>query len=1041
MGPLGANNARSLAPSASARFFESDTLSVLPPEVWMGESADEGGSRGAPQGVRPGALSALLQEIVQASESGAGGAWTQALRPGLSVGKFELLRELGRGGFGVVWEAKDLELGRPVAFKAVRTGGKTPVREERLLREAEAAARLSHPNIVTLFDVGRAEEGPYLVLELLRGQTLMERLSQGPLPVPEAVRIAVEVAKGLAHAHAQGVVHRDLKPGNVFLCQDGQVKVLDFGLAHAFGQRLVEGGTSGYMAPEQAEGAPEDERTDVFALGVILFEMLSGKLPFGDEKALRSTNRAPVLEVPGEPALGELVSRMLSKRAVERPRDGGEVLAALQAFEGELRRAPMIGPVRARRRPGLRLAVLLAAGIAVGAAVAGGVAWWRATRTLVAGSDGRIVVAVADFANETGERELDALSGLLITSLEQSRWLAVMTRTRMLDLARQGGNEPGTRIDEVLGREIGRRAGARALLVPAMHRFDGTYTVELRAIDPQRDAYLFTLVERATGKGSIPELIDRLGERARRELREPEGDVAARRVRVAEAVTGNLEAYEHYFRGVQLQETTRYELAIAEYRNAARIDPTFALAYYRIAYAGFFHNLPASETRAAIEAAVRHVDRVPEKDRLLLQAWAAKLGARNEEAERAYARAVKAYPDDKQVSFMAGEHLIHWGKFAESLPAFERAVELDPTWEWARFHVVDDLLAMGRFVEALERARRWVAEKPDADTWRWLSRALTANGRFEEAEEAGRRAMATQIGPWNFPQYWSRFAVLDALIRQDRFADAEKVLAPVVAPSAAASDRARGVPALVEILSYQGRRREALRLLDAFRFEGASAENRIGLQIQQLLASGGRVRTEADHALQLGLPGRQLATWVAMGGELERAAELAADLEAGSPERLLHEAVADWRRGDLSGASSRFTALAARTDLDYAAFSRFALGEIAFAAGRDAEAISMLEAFARTPVVSWRWGTPPPEIYRWFFAGSFRAWAYPRSLYLMALAHHRKGDDARARHVLDHLLAIWRQADPDLALLRETKALRRQLEERPVLRKMNLSVH
>src|SRR5206468_1865184 len=162
-----------------------------------------------------------------------------------------------------VYEAHDRESGRAVAFKAVKAGGKPDLREERLLREAEAAARLSHPNIVTLLDVGRCEQGPYLVLELLRGMPLATRLKQGALPVREALHMGVEVAKGVAHAHAQGVVHRDLTPGNVFLCDDGQVKVLDFGMAHAFGRRKVEGGTKAYMAPEQSRGAPEDERTDV----------------------------------------------------------------------------------------------------------------------------------------------------------------------------------------------------------------------------------------------------------------------------------------------------------------------------------------------------------------------------------------------------------------------------------------------------------------------------------------------------------------------------------------------------------------------------------------------------------------------------------------------------------------------------------------------------------------------------------------------------------------------------------------------------------
>jgi len=189
------------------------------------------------------------------------------------------------------------------------------------------------------------------VLELLRGEALTRRLERGSVPLREALRIAVEAAKGLAHAHAEGVIHRDLTPGNVFLCADGQVKVLDFGMAHAFGHRKVDGGTRAYMAPEQARGAPEDERTDVFALGVILHEMLSGELPFLDAEALVRASPAPGLEIPEAPTLAALVGRMLEKDPVKRPRDAGEVLQALTATQRELEQVPSSGRSQVRTRP------------------------------------------------------------------------------------------------------------------------------------------------------------------------------------------------------------------------------------------------------------------------------------------------------------------------------------------------------------------------------------------------------------------------------------------------------------------------------------------------------------------------------------------------------------------------------------------------------------------------------------------------------------------------------------------------------------------
>ena len=211
-------------------------------------------ARGEAAPSEPGEVSRLLEELAQAPARELREAWERGLQPGAVVGRFELLRELGRGGFGVVYEARARELVRLVAFNAIRPGNRSlaELRQRWLQREAEAAAQLNHPNIVTLHDFGRAEAGPYLILELLHGRTLQQRIESGPLPASEAVRIAIGVARALAHAHACGVVHRDLKPSNVFLCDDGTVKVLDFGLAGILTAGASSGGgTPAYMAPEQ----------------------------------------------------------------------------------------------------------------------------------------------------------------------------------------------------------------------------------------------------------------------------------------------------------------------------------------------------------------------------------------------------------------------------------------------------------------------------------------------------------------------------------------------------------------------------------------------------------------------------------------------------------------------------------------------------------------------------------------------------------------------------------------------------------------------
>jgi serine/threonine protein kinase len=315
-------------------------------------------------------LSALLVELARTPEEevDVASGWTPGLAPGDEVGPFVLRREIGRGGFGVVYEAFDRDLGRAVAFKALRPGRRIAGRNaERLRGEAEAVAKLNHPNLVALHDFGRGPSGPYLVFELLRGETLADRLRRGRLPLREAVSVATDVARVLAHAHAARIVHRDLKPANVFLCEDGTVKVLDFGLAHLFGRAgAVSGGTPTYMAPEQWRNEPGDERTDLFALGVLLHEMVTGRVPYGASREMaEATEPGPPPQLPedgGPPALRRLAAALLEKDPADRPQEAAGVVEDLV---GVLRR--LCGGAGLRRT--LWAAALAGAVVAAGAAL------------------------------------------------------------------------------------------------------------------------------------------------------------------------------------------------------------------------------------------------------------------------------------------------------------------------------------------------------------------------------------------------------------------------------------------------------------------------------------------------------------------------------------------------------------------------------------------------------------------------------------------------------------------------------------------------
>lgn len=275
-----------------------------------------------------GAFSRLLAELVHAPECRPRSR-PERLRPGDVVGRYEILREVGRGGFGVVFQARDRRRGRCVALKTLRRGARSRAARESLKREAQAA-RLRHPNIVTVLEGGRCAWGPYVVLEYLSGETLADRIARGPLPLAETLAVAVAVARALAHAHRRGVLHRDLKPANVFLPSGSEAKLIDFGLARVSGRGGPRGsGTSRYMSPEQRNGAEEDARTDLFALGLLVHEMATGSSLLGHRGETCATMATP----PGIPAeLQRLVAALVERDPDRRPRTADEVLRELLAI-------------------------------------------------------------------------------------------------------------------------------------------------------------------------------------------------------------------------------------------------------------------------------------------------------------------------------------------------------------------------------------------------------------------------------------------------------------------------------------------------------------------------------------------------------------------------------------------------------------------------------------------------------------------------------------------------------------------------------------
>ena len=709
-----------------------------------------------------------MDELAEPARAPGISGWHLALHAGAVVGRFELLREIGRGGFGVVWEAFDRELGRAVAFKALLGTDDADPLQERLLREAETVARLSHPNVVTLLDMGRSKHGPYLILELLRGRTLAERLEQGPLPAREALGFGIEIAKGLTHAHAQGIVHRDVKPGNVFLCDDGPVKLLDLGMARAFGRRSVEGGTPAYMAPEQWRGAPEDERTDVFALGVVLFQMLTRELPFPDDRGatVRGPRSAPMLEVPGVPELGTLVDRMLAKDPVARPRDAGAILAALLSAQEELASVPALEPAprvvprsrwtaltgspRALVAGGTLLLVLglgtlgryalatpgaaqpLAGGLALFAALALGTLYFTRNRTPVRGTADSAAppgledeaapgpegasptpsIAVLPFMDLSPDKDQehfsDGVAEEILNELAHIEGLRVAGRTSSFRFK-------GTADD---GRSIGRRLGVGAVVEGSVRTEGSRVRISAQVINVADGLQLWSEVydRELTGVFAVQDEIARAVASALRVKLLPGQGPAEGGAR-----TTTPEAYGSHLRGRQLHNRGTldgFREAAAAHERALAIDPAYAPAWSGLAIAlAMLWAAAGDETLTGVpdlrRRALTAADRAVALDPHLPDSHAvrATLRAMTWDWRGAAAdieRALALDPGDVRALRTQGWLLAAHGRIAESIVCEQRAGELDPLNPAGWVNLASRHLALGDLAaarEAIELAR------------------------------------------------------------------------------------------------------------------------------------------------------------------------------------------------------------------------------------------------------------------------------------------------------------------------------------------------
>jgi len=670
------------------------------------------------------------------------------LTPGTRVGEFEVLAPLGAGGMGEVYRARDPRLEREVALKVLPATTETDdTARKRLLREARLASKLNHPNICTIYEVGEAEGQAHIAMELVSGNALSERLANQRMRTDEVLRLGRQMAGALAHAHDNGVVHRDFKSGNVVITPEGRAKVLDFGLAARVGdQELTEAttysvdslelsgkivGTLAYMAPEQLRGEAADARSDIWALGVVLYEMASGVRPFkgrtGFELSSAIFSATPEPLPPGlggaiPTQLQMVIDRCLEKDPVRRYQNAGEVRAAL-----ETARSTTIGTTRSVVLPAMpgRRWLFAVAGVAVVLAVLAVLDVGGMRRLLLGGGSGQvraIRMAVLPFVNLSGDSEQEYLSDgftqEMITQLGRlhPQGLSVIARTSVMRY--KGGDTP---IDQ-----IGRELSVDYVLEGSTHREEGRIRIaaDLVYVGDQTQLWADSYERELAGILVVQsEVAQRVAEALALEL------LPAERARLAAARPVDPEAHEAYLRGIhQIGLLTPEGLKTAKryFELALEKDPEFSPAYAGLTrywmssrqMAIVDTEVAGREAKAVALKAVELDDNSAEARAVLasVKTWADWdwVGAETE-----WLRALELDPNHAATHNSFSHFLAITGRLEEAIQHGERALELDPfNAKNSGFHTVT-LYFNRRYDDALAAADATFAIQPDQWVASW----------------------------------------------------------------------------------------------------------------------------------------------------------------------------------------------------------------------------------------------------------------------------------------------------------------------------------
>jgi len=695
------------------------------------------------------------------------------------VSHYRILEKLGAGGMGVVYLAEDMKLGRKVAIKILSEEYTTNKdRLHRFEQEASAASNLNHPNILTIHEVGTDEGRHYIATEFIDGVTLRRKMAGSQLETSEILDIAIQVASALEEAHAAGIVHRDIKPDNVMVRRNGYVKVLDFGLAkltetvdrsssdgEASTRVMVQTdagvvmGTSHYMSPEQARGKLVDARSDIWSLGVVIYEMVAGRTPFEGETstdiivAITQKEPPPLARfAPNVPAeLDWIVMKALRKDRDERYQTIKELLTDLRRlkqrleFESELERsaapvsfsksrisdlaAPTTTPERAvptaeKTVSHVSSAEYIATGIKrhkiasaiiallIVAATASAIYLYKRNSKPLTERD---TILLTDFVNTTGEPVFDGtLRQALAVNLGQTPFLNLFPEERVRETLRFMGRSPDDRITRDIGREICERQGIKAMLTGSIASLGSQYVIILEALNPRSGDSIAREKVEADSKEKVLSALGTAASNLRQKLGESLSSIQKYDVSIEQATTSSLEALKAFAMGNEERSKGRTRESLAFYKRAAELDPNFAMAYARIGV--HYGNQQQLElAKEYVQKAYDLRDRVSERERLYItEKYYNYITGEIDKAVETLKTWAKLYPNDFIPHNNLSLNYKILGNYDEALKEGLEAVRLSPNSISAQDNVVASFIGLGRIEEAEQASHEMEKINPDA---------------------------------------------------------------------------------------------------------------------------------------------------------------------------------------------------------------------------------------------------------------------------------------------------------------------------------------